>query len=71
MVVPYIGTWIETDTYKEIALLLPVVPYIGTWIETFDQWDEHKEQMVVPYIGTWIETPLSYKSQCFVPSYLI
>ena len=33
-VVPYIGTWIETSTWKRIPFLFTVVPYIGTWIET-------------------------------------
>ena len=33
-VVPYIGTWIETD-YQILAQNgEKVVPYIGTWIET-------------------------------------
>ena len=33
-VVPYIGTWIETQ--EECGAFEPftVVPYIGTWIET-------------------------------------
>ena len=34
MVVPYIGTWIETKKEKEDELEKSVVPYIGTWIET-------------------------------------
>ena len=34
MVVPYIGTWIETDRKAAIGTDLQVVPYIGTWIET-------------------------------------
>ena len=34
LVVPYIGTWIETFTgYAEDGYPI-VVPYIGTWIET-------------------------------------
>ena len=34
-VVPYIGTWIETDrVLKVMSAGLDVVPYIGTWIET-------------------------------------
>ena len=33
-VVPYIGTWIETEGGYEGEVLLTVVPYIGTWIET-------------------------------------
>ena len=34
LVVPYIGTWIETieDKFKDEEKV--VVPYIGTWIET-------------------------------------
>ena len=34
MVVPYIGTWIETVFYLPTEHLFEVVPYIGTWIET-------------------------------------
>ena len=34
IVVPYIGTWIETRKgYAEVIEYI-VVPYIGTWIET-------------------------------------
>ena len=33
-VVPYIGTWIETDNAIKLSGLEVVVPYIGTWIET-------------------------------------
>ena len=35
IVVPYIGTWIETIS-AFILLEDDVVPYIGTWIETED-----------------------------------
>ena len=34
LVVPYIGTWIETKLRNMIKLRKEVVPYIGTWIET-------------------------------------
>ena len=34
MVVPYIGTWIETQRRGSGYHLQAVVPYIGTWIET-------------------------------------
>ena len=35
LVVPYIGTWIETGLFGSIgANKRQVVPYIGTWIET-------------------------------------
>ena len=34
MVVPYIGTWIETIAVGVAMIGLAVVPYIGTWIET-------------------------------------
>ena len=34
IVVPYIGTWIETMMIKKSEICLTVVPYIGTWIET-------------------------------------
>ena len=33
-VVPYIGTWIETNILSFMIANIPVVPYIGTWIET-------------------------------------
>ena len=34
LVVPYIGTWIETTESHLESLWNMVVPYIGTWIET-------------------------------------
>ena len=34
IVVPYIGTWIETGMDTSDRLKVIVVPYIGTWIET-------------------------------------
>ncbi len=34
LVVPYIGTWIETKPYIQKIQHGNVVPYIGTWIET-------------------------------------
>ena len=34
LVVPYIGTWIETGLEVPPELRVDVVPYIGTWIET-------------------------------------
>ena len=34
IVVPYIGTWIETEKGRQAATPTRVVPYIGTWIET-------------------------------------
>ena len=56
IVVPYIGTWIET-TARVICIWMPrVVPYIGTWIETPKKWSIGLSDIVVPYIGTWIET---------------
>ena len=36
-VVPYIGTWIETDNAIKMSGLEVVVPYIGTWIETISE----------------------------------
>ena len=33
-VVPYIGTWIETENLLYLHQCSLVVPYIGTWIET-------------------------------------
>ena len=34
IVVPYIGTWIETKGTPVALNQKDVVPYIGTWIET-------------------------------------
>ena len=57
LVVPYIGTWIETaENAGYGARLKQVVPYIGTWIETLGKMGEKVVLSVVPYIGTWIET---------------
>ena len=36
LVVPYIGTWIETKSKRRLLRIAAVVPYIGTWIETLD-----------------------------------
>ena len=59
LVVPYIGTWIETSSNNYVNNLYLVVPYIGTWIETGgDTASPLQEWTVVPYIGTWIETIL-------------
>ena len=35
IVVPYAGTWIETNVGFPIVACGGVVPYAGTWIETF------------------------------------
>ena len=35
LVVPYIGTWIETGSIAKARGQRFVVPYIGTWIETY------------------------------------
>ena len=56
LVVPYIGTWIETSIFTAGKEESHVVPYIGTWIETIRPSVKRYEQEVVPYIGTWIET---------------
>ena len=56
-VVPYIGTWIETNGIITLQDNPEVVPYIGTWIETAFVWHQLNRLKVVPYIGTWIETP--------------
>ena len=39
VVVPYIGTWIETSVNHAHYLSYLVVPYIGTWIETPIYWE--------------------------------
>ncbi len=56
MVVPYIGTWIETLYKSRSKVRYLVVPYIGTWIETRHLLRSTERAIVVPYIGTWIET---------------
>ena len=71
IVVPYIGTWIETLNNSRVFIQLPVVPYIGTWIETFDFKQEEGEGIVVPYIGTWIETAENAGYGARLKSYLI
>ena len=62
MVVPYIGTWIETRYCRMGKEYRPVVPYIGTWIETKDNVYNKTAVTVVPYIGTWIETHRGWDS---------
>ena len=62
IVVPYIGTWIETKVSLSEAEAKAVVPYIGTWIETQVASDWLPAPGVVPYIGTWIETILFEQS---------
>ena len=57
-VVPYIGTWIETEPGQFAGNRPYVVPYIGTWIETVVQQFGDMQVHVVPYIGTWIETAI-------------
>ena len=56
VVVPYIGTWIETCQSARVFSQCRVVPYIGTWIETRSKRLLLSIAVVVPYIGTWIET---------------
>ena len=71
IVVPYIGTWIETTRKPGMSVEGKVVPYIGTWIETIVNMSVALILSVVPYIGTWIETRTQsdfYKVQM---SYLI
>ena len=48
LVVPYIGTWIETETWSRTANLDAVVPYIGTWIET--NWQNDSDTNFVSYL---------------------
>ena len=47
-VVPYIGTWIETQIKEILEGRYKVVPYIGTWIET-DR-DERGHETVESYL---------------------
>ena len=71
LVVPYIGTWIETENAQSIVLRVYVVPYIGTWIETVFSINSIGQLTVVPYIGTWIETQCQCLSALSRASYLI
>ena len=70
-VVPYIGTWIETEQASHSFNRRCVVPYIGTWIETKSYLYKLTSGKVVPYIGTWIETDRVYPGDGICPSYLI
>ena len=72
VVVPYIGTWIETAYIRARKDEILVVPYIGTWIETKRGTTTREIGNVVPYIGTWIET-VTEKTLLTLPgwSYLI
>ena len=70
-VVPYIGTWIETNSLTISKLHLKVVPYIGTWIETWQDKRTESYDIVVPYIGTWIETRKIDIFRLLLLSYLI
>ena len=54
-VVPYVGTWIEIPTLKEVLTVDEVVPYVGTWIEILCGRRTSTTRKVVPYVGTWIE----------------
>ena len=71
LVVPYIGTWIETENAQSIVLRVYVVPYIGTWIETVFSINSIGQLTVVPYIGTWIETSDNAIKMSGLESYLI
>ena len=44
LVVPYIGTWIETGLYVSVIKRGAVVPYIGTWIETIVAGEDDPEK---------------------------
>ena len=48
MVVPYIGTWIETINDFRNVNAYQVVPYIGTWIETWQ--DKRTESYDMSYL---------------------
>ena len=70
-VVPYIGTWIETEHNILVEDVDKVVPYIGTWIETPQEGQNIILSHVVPYIGTWIETFRTKLVHRVIWSYLI
>ena len=71
LVVPYIGTWIETNSRPLPSTQTCVVPYIGTWIETSMCTMVLLMSAVVPYIGTWIETNSYNNNIISTGSYLI
>ena len=71
VVVPYIGTWIETNIEHQDIQYAKVVPYIGTWIETWSSLLNCFIVDVVPYIGTWIETRYVNHLGRTLSSYLI
>ena len=56
LVVPLVGTWIETSDQFRSDIPGIVVPLVGTWIETLVEECRHNSYSVVPLVGTWIET---------------
>ena len=56
MVVPLVGTWIETKYQPDNRWYNSVVPLVGTWIETSRARFPPTDSLVVPLVGTWIET---------------
>ena len=56
IVVPLVGTWIETATLRSASSSVIVVPLVGTWIETAITSYARNFTIVVPLVGTWIET---------------
>ncbi len=59
VVVPRVGTWIETGVYPGKRERQTVVPRVGTWIETLSESMFLNSYKVVPRVGTWIETMIS------------
>ena len=56
-VVPYIGTWIETNTLKSAAVNSSRTLY--RYVDWNRKCNKHGcSDRVVPYIGTWIETAI-------------
>ena len=61
VVVPLVGTWIETDRLAHFNPYTSVVPLVGTWIETGEDCRQGSDPArVVPLVGTWIETLLRH-----------
>ena len=50
-VAPYVGAWIETDSYDTFDESTDVAPYVGAWIETFRTCSERTRDWSHP---TWV-----------------
>ena len=62
-VTPYMGVWIETDTFEFDTKEHGVTPCMGVWIETFEVHPEKVINQVTPCMGVWIETEQKHEHQ--------